>query len=40
VGPRLLLLPAFGSFTGSAPVFPEPDDRAFVIADGEVVPVG
>jgi DNA ligase-associated metallophosphoesterase len=40
VRPHLALLPAFGSFTGSAPVYPEPGDRAFVVADGEVLPVG
>ena len=40
VRPHLALLPAFGSFTGSAPVCPEPGDRAFVVADGEVLPVG
>lgn len=40
IGPRLALLPAFGSFTGSAPVRPDPGDRAFVIADGEVLSVG
>ena len=40
IGPRLALLPAFGSFTGSAPVCPDPGDRAFVIADGEVLSVG
>ena len=34
------LLPAFGSFTGGAPVYPEPGDRAFVVADGEVLAVG
>jgi DNA ligase-associated metallophosphoesterase len=40
VRPRLALLPAFGSFTGGAPVHPEVEDRAFVVADGEVVAVG
>lgn len=37
---RVMLLPAFGSFTGGAAVYPEPCDRAFVIADGEVLAVG
>jgi DNA ligase-associated metallophosphoesterase len=40
VRPRVMLLPAFGSFTGSAPIYPEPGDRAFVVADGEVLAVG
>jgi DNA ligase-associated metallophosphoesterase len=39
VRPRIALLPAFGSFTGGAAVYPELDDRAFVVADGEVLPV-
>ena len=39
-GEEVALLPAFGSFTGSAPVYPEPGDRAFVVADGEVLAVG
>jgi DNA ligase-associated metallophosphoesterase len=40
VRPRVTLLPAFGSFTGSSPVSPDPCDRAFVVADGEVLPIG
>jgi uncharacterized protein len=40
VQPRVMLLPAFGSFTGSAAVNPEACDRAFVVADGEVLAVG
>lgn len=40
VRPQVTLLPAFGSFTGSAAVYPEACDRAFVIADGEVLAVG
>jgi uncharacterized protein len=40
VQPRVMLLPAFGSFTGSAAVYPEACDRAFVVADGEVLAVG
>ncbi|HEU4525105.1 MAG TPA: ligase-associated DNA damage response endonuclease PdeM [Gemmatimonadales bacterium] len=39
VRPRIALLPAFGSFTGGVAVYPELDDRAFVVADGEVLPV-
>jgi metallophosphoesterase superfamily enzyme len=38
--PRTAVLPAFGSFTGSAAVVPSPGDRVFVVADGEVLPVG
>jgi DNA ligase-associated metallophosphoesterase len=37
---RVALLPAFGSFTGLGIVDPEPGDRAFVVADGEVIEVG
>ncbi len=37
VRPRVTILPAFGSFTGTAPVFPMPEDQAFVVADGEVL---
>ena len=37
---RTAVLPAFGSFTGFGPVRPAPDDRIFVIAEDEVVPVG
>lgn len=40
IRPGLAVLPAFGSFTGMAPVTPEPGDQAFVVADGEVLPVG
>jgi uncharacterized protein len=39
VGPRVTVLPAFGSFTGTASVIPEPVDHAFVVVDGEVLPV-
>jgi DNA ligase-associated metallophosphoesterase len=39
VGPRDMLLPAFGSFTGMGMVDPGPADRAFVVADGEVIEV-
>jgi DNA ligase-associated metallophosphoesterase len=40
VRPTVTLLPAFGSFTGGSPVYPDPEDRAFVVADGEVLAVG
>jgi DNA ligase-associated metallophosphoesterase len=33
------VLPAFGSFTGLGTVEPGPRDRAFVVADGEVIEV-
>jgi DNA ligase-associated metallophosphoesterase len=39
VRPKVTLLPAFGSFTGGAAVRPERGDRAFVVADGEVLSV-
>jgi DNA ligase-associated metallophosphoesterase len=38
--PRTAVLPAFGGFTGLAPVRPDPDDRIFVIAENDVIPVG
>ncbi len=37
--PRGAVLPAFGSFTGSASVVPEPEDRIFVVAGQEVIGV-
>jgi uncharacterized protein len=37
--PTTAVLPAFGSFTGLAPVPAEPGDHVFVIADHEVVQV-
>lgn len=37
LGPRLGLLPAFGSFTGTVEVRPKPNDRVYVIADDAVV---
>jgi uncharacterized protein len=40
LGPTVGILPAFGPFTGAAEVLPQPGDRVFVIADGEVVFVG
>jgi uncharacterized protein len=39
VRPRVTVLPSFGSFTGTASVMPQPEDRAFVIAGSEVLPV-
>lgn len=36
---RGAILPAFGSFTGLGIVEPAPADRAFVVADGEVIEV-
>ncbi len=38
-GPRVMVLPAFGSFTGLATVKPKPGDGLHVIADGEVIPI-
>ncbi|CAN5814167.1 ligase-associated DNA damage response endonuclease PdeM [soil metagenome] len=40
VRPGPAVLPAFGSFTGMASVIPAPGDHAFVVADGEVLPIG
>jgi DNA ligase-associated metallophosphoesterase len=39
-GARVGLLPAFGSFTGGGTVAPGPEDRAWVIADASVLPLG
>ena len=39
IGKHAALLPAFGSFTGFGAVQPGPDDRAFVVAGEEVLPV-
>jgi len=39
-GARYGVLPAFGSFTGTAEVRPREGDQVFVIAEGEVVKVG
>jgi len=36
-GSRSAVLPAFGDFTGLWPITPDPGDRVFVIAGGEVV---
>lgn len=33
------MLPAFGSFTGTATVRPQPGDRIFALADGEIIPL-
>lgn len=38
-GAQVGVLPAFGSFTGTTAIAPEPDDQVFVIADAEVVAV-
>lgn len=40
LGARVGVLPAFGEFTGTAEIRPEPGDRVFVLAAGEVVQVG
>ncbi|MCS6848764.1 MAG: ligase-associated DNA damage response endonuclease PdeM [Anaerolineae bacterium] len=39
VGPSRMILPAFGSFTGSASVQPTPDDRIYAIAGDVLVEV-
>ena len=39
-GARMGLLPAFGKFTGLAPITPERNDRIFVVADNKVISVG
>jgi DNA ligase-associated metallophosphoesterase len=39
VGPHRAVLPAFGAFTGGGMHVPQPGDRHFAIADGEVLPV-
>lgn len=39
-GPEVGLLPAFGSFTDTATVQPNPGDRIYVIAEDEVLPAG
>ena len=36
-GPRVGVLPAFSSFTGTGMYEPAPEDRLFVIADGDVI---
>lgn len=38
-GDRGAVLPAFGSFTGTASIAPRPGDRVFVVTDGAVLPV-
>jgi DNA ligase-associated metallophosphoesterase len=40
VGESVAVLPAFGSFTGLGMITPEPGERIFVVAEGEVLPVG
>ena len=40
VGTHRTVLPAFTHFTGGGMYAPVPGDRAYVIADGEVLPVG
>jgi DNA ligase-associated metallophosphoesterase len=39
VRPRVMVLPAFGEFTGVAEIEAEPGDRVWVIADGAVIRV-
>jgi len=39
VGQRVAVLPAFGSFTGTAEGKLDPGDRAFAVAEGEVIEV-
>jgi uncharacterized protein len=38
-GPKQAILPAFGGFTGGQSYAPSPNDRVFVIAEGEIVEV-
>lgn len=38
-GPRWGILPAFGDFTGTAPIVRAPEDRVFVVADDRVIAV-
>lgn len=38
-GSRGAVLPAFGSFTGTASIAPRRGDRVFVVADGAVLPI-
>jgi DNA ligase-associated metallophosphoesterase len=39
LGPRRMILPAFGDFSGGTLGAPEPSDRIFVVADDQVVEV-
>jgi DNA ligase-associated metallophosphoesterase len=39
VGRERTVLPAFGSFTGNATVYPKAGESIFAIADGQVIPV-
>jgi uncharacterized protein len=38
-GPRVGILPAFGGFTGTALVVPQPGDRVYVVVEDEVIQV-
>jgi uncharacterized protein len=38
-GARCAVLPAFGDFTGLAPISPESEDRVFVVAENDVLEV-
>jgi metallophosphoesterase superfamily enzyme len=37
IGEHVALLPAFGSFTGTFTVKPNPRDRVYLVAEGEVL---
>jgi DNA ligase-associated metallophosphoesterase len=39
VGPRQMILPAFGGFTGAALVHPQAGERIYAIADQAVIPI-
>jgi DNA ligase-associated metallophosphoesterase len=39
-GPRAGILPAFGGFTGTALVAPQPGDRVYVVVEDEVIQIG
>jgi len=39
LAPHCAVLPAFGSFTGSASIVPGPEDRIFVVAEQDVIAV-
>lgn len=39
-GPRVAVLPAFGDFTGTAPITPAPGDRIFAVAGEAVLEIG
>lgn len=40
MGKEIAVLPAFGEFTGIADVEPLPDDRVWIIANDQLIPVG